>query len=140
MDKILLKITGSQRIDNQKDKLELTTIGSFEEKKDAYIINYKEEQEPPEPPVSVSVKISKNEKSVVMTRSGANDSCLVIEKSRRNLCNYGTQFGDILMGISGHTVDSEYDGNKGKFLFTYDIDINGALASKNEVIMTFRKN
>ncbi len=140
MDKILLKITGSQRIDNQKDKLELTTIGSFEEKKDAYIINYKEEQEPPEPPVSVSVKISKDEKSVVMTRSGANDSCLVIEKSRRNLCNYGTQFGDILMGISGHTVDSEYDGNKGKFLFTYDIDINGALASKNEVIMTFRKN
>lgn len=140
MDKILLKITGSQRIDNQKDKLELTTIGSFEEKKDAYIINYKEEQEPPEPPVSVSVKISKDEKSVVMTRSSANDSCLVIEKSRRNLCNYGTQFGDILMGISGHTVDSEYDGNKGKFLFTYDIDINGALASKNEVIMTFRKN
>lgn len=140
MDKILLKITGSQRIDNQKDKLELTTIGSFEEKKDAYIINYKEEQEPPEPPVSVSVKISKDEKSVVMTRSGANDSCLVIEKSRRNLCNYGTQFGDILMGISGHTVDSEYDGSKGKFLFTYDIDINGALASKNEVIMTFRKN
>lgn len=140
MDKILLKITGSQRIDNQKDKLELTTIGSFEEKKDAYIINYKEEQEPPEPPVSVSVKISKDEKSVVMTRSGANDSCLVIEKSRRNLCNYGTQFGDILMGISGHTVDSEYDGNKGKFLFTYDIDINGALTSKNEVIMTFRKN
>lgn len=140
MDKILLKITGSQLIDNQKDKLELTTIGSFEEKKDAYIINYKEEQEPPEPPVSVSVKISKDEKSVVMTRSGANDSCLVIEKSRRNLCNYGTQFGDILMGISGHTVDSEYDGNKGKFLFTYDIDINGALASKNEVIMTFRKN
>jgi len=140
MDKIVLKVTGKQHIDNQKDKLELTTIGTFEEESDAYIIKYKEEQEPPAPPVNVCVRISKDEKSVEMTRSGAYNSCLIIEKSKRNLCNYGTEYGDILMGISGHTVDSEYDGDKGNFLFTYDIDINGALASRNEVNMTFRKN
>lgn len=140
MDKIVLKVTGKQHIDNHKDKLELTTIGTFEEENDSYIIKYKEEQEPPAPPVNVCVRIGKDEKSVEMTRSGAYDSCLIIEKSKRNLCNYGTEYGDILMGISGHTVDSEYDGNKGSFLFTYDIDINGALASRNEVNMTFRKN
>lgn len=139
MDKVLLKITGSQRIDNQKDKLELTTIGTFEEDENTYAINYKEEQEPPQSPIDVCVKISKDEKSVVMTRTGANDSCLVIEKSRRNLCNYGTPYGDILMGISGHTVDVEYNGKEGKFLFAYDIDINGALASKNEVVITAKK-
>lgn len=140
MDKILLEIIGTQRIDTQKDKMEMATLGTIKELDDCYVIEYKEEQVPPTPAVDVQVKISKDEKVVEMTRSGAYNSCLVIEKSKRNLCRYGTEYGDILMGISGHTIDSKYDGNKGKFVFSYDIDINGALASKNEVSMTLRKN
>lgn len=140
MDEILLEIVGTQRIDNQSDKMELTTVGILEEQNDAYVIRYSEEQEPPTKPIRVCVKIDKNEKSVEMTRSGAFNSCLIIEKSKRNLCRYGTEFGDILMGISGHTIEHEYADEKGHFLFSYDIDINGALASRNEVKMTFRKN
>lgn len=140
MNKILLEIKGIQRIDTQKDKMELTTVGTFEETADAYIINYTEEQEPPTPPIDVCVKISKDEKAVEMTRSGAFNSCLIIEKSKRNLCHYGTEFGDILMGISGHTIDGEYADGKGKFVFTYDIDMNGALVSRNEVRINFRNN
>lgn len=140
MNKILIEIKGIQRIDIQKEKMELTTVGTFEETADAYIIKYTEEQEPPTAPVNVRVKINKNEKAVEMTRSGAFDSCLMIEKSKRNLCHYGTEYGDILMGISGHTIDGEYEDEKGKFIFTYDIDINGALVSRNEVRISFRKN
>lgn len=136
----MLEIIGTQRIDSQKDKMEMTTLGTINEFDDCYIIEYKEEQVPPTPAIDVKVKISKDEKAVEMTRSGAYNSCLIIEKSKRNLCRYGTEYGDILMGISGHTIDNEYDGNKGKFVFSYDIDINGALASKNEVSMTLRKN
>ncbi len=140
MNKILIEIKGIQRIDIQKEKMELTTVGTFEETADAYIIKYTEEQEPPTAPVNVRVKINKNEKAVEMTRSGAFNSCLMIEKSKRNLCHYGTEYGDILMGISGHTIDGEYEDEKGKFIFTYDIDINGALVSRNEVRISFRKN
>ncbi len=137
---ILLEIIGTQQIDNQRDKMELTTVGTLEENEDAYLINYTDEQEPPLPPVNVLVKISKNEKAVEMTRTGAFYSCLVIEKSKRNLCHYGTEYGDILMGISGHTIDCEYENEKGKFCFEYDIDINGALASRNKLTINFRKN
>lgn len=139
---ILLEIIGTQQIDNQRDKMELTTVGTFEETACAYIINYTEEQEPPLSPVSVCVKISKDEKAVEMTRTGAYDSCLVIERSKRNLCRYGTEYGDILMGISGHNIDCEYEyeNEKGRFNFEYDIDINGALASRNKVKINFRKN
>ena len=120
--------------------MELTTIGTFEESEDIYIINYSEEQEPPIQPVDVCVKIDKNEKSVEMTRSGAYNSCLIIEKSKRNLCSYGTEYGDILMGISGHNIDCDYHNEAGRFTFEYDIDINGALASRNKVEINFRKN
>lgn len=140
MNKILLEIKGTQRIDNQQDKIELTTVGTLEETADAYIIKYTEEQEPPKAPLNVCIKIDKNEKSVEMTRSGAFNSCLIIEKSKRNLCHYGTEYGDILMGISGHTIEGEYIKEKGKFIFSYDIDMNGALVSRNEVRISFRKN
>lgn len=140
MQKILLDVIGTQRVDSQKDKMELTTVASLDENETHYIINYNEEQEPPAAPIKVCVTISKDESFVEMTRTGSHSSCLSIEKSKRNLCHYGTEYGDILMGISGHSIDLEYDGEKGSFVFTYDIDINGALASKNEVKLNFRKN
>lgn len=140
MDKILLEVVGTQRIDSHRDKMELTTIATLEELEDHYKIDYTEEYEPPAKSVDVCVKINKNEQSVEMTRTGDYSSRLVIEKSRRNLCRYGTEYGDILMGISGHTIDCDLQRDKGTFVFSYDIDINGALASKNEVRLTFKIN
>lgn len=137
---VLLKILGTQQIDMQRDRMELTTVALLEEDENCYILHYKEEQEQPAPPVEVCVKIHKDESRVEMTRGGKYASCLIIEKSRRNMCHYGTEFGDILMGISGHAIDTEFDGESGEFTFGYDIDINGALASRNEVKMSFRKN
>lgn len=137
---VLLKVLGTQQIDMQRDRMEITTVASFEENESCYILRYKEEQEKPSAPIDVCVKIQKDENMVEMTRSGEYASCLIIEKSRRNMCRYGTEYGDILMGISGHSIETEFNGESGEFTFGYDIDINGALASKNEVKMTFRKN
>lgn len=140
MLKILLDVVGIQRVGMEQDKMELTTIAELEENDTFYIIKYTEEQEPPIPAVNVCVKVNKDESLVEMTRSGPFESCLTIERSGRNLCRYGTEYGDILMGISGHSIETQFDGESGEFSFAYDIDINGALASKNEVRLIFRKN
>lgn len=138
MEKILLKVTGTQRIDGQKDKTELTTIATLETLDDRYIVRYTEQQAPPLAPVEVTVTITKDERLVEMTRSGPYNSRLVIEKSARNLCTYGTEYGDILMGIAGHSIETETLDGGGTFTFCYDIDLNGALASKNEVKMVYK--
>ena len=140
MQRILLNVLGTQKIDAQRDKMELTTIAAFEENDTQYIIRYNEEQEPPLAPVKVCVTINKDESYVEMTRTGAQNSCLTIENSKRNLCHYGTEYGDILMGISGHSIDLNYSADEGEFNFAYDIDINGALVSKNEVKLKFQIN
>lgn len=140
MDRILLEITGTQQIDRDKDKIELTTIGTIRDDGSAYIIRYTEEQTPPLAPVKVTVRIQKDESAVQMTRTGAFDSCLMIEKSKRNLCRYGTEFGDILLGIYGREIETKIDDSNGSFFFGYDVDINGAHASKNTVNMVFSKN
>lgn len=72
-----------------------------------------------------------------MTRSGKTHSSLLIEKSKRHLCNYGTDFGDLLMGVYGR--DIEADMENGVFNFEYDIDFNGSVASQNKVRLSFQK-
>ena len=139
MEKVLIEVIGTQNIDSQFDKTELKTVGTFEELEEKYIIRYKEEQGEGEAPIDVSVVVLKDESVVEMTRDGAISSRLVIERSQRNLCHYGTAYGDILMGISGHSIEHEPNENGGKFSFGYDIDINGALASKDRVKLTYKK-
>ena len=137
MDRILLKITGSQLVDGQKDQIELTTMGTLRDDGSAYIIRYAEEQEPPMAPVQVTVRIQKDESAVQVTRSGGFESCLMIEKAKRNQCNYDTGCGNLLMGIYGRIIDTDVQAENGSFTFGYDIDINGAVTSKNTVNMEY---
>ncbi|WP_365790127.1 DUF1934 domain-containing protein [Eubacterium sp.] len=54
------------------------------------------------------------------------------------MCNYGTEYGDMLMGIFGREVENDFNENEGTFKFSYDIDINGAISSQNDVIIKFK--
>ena len=136
----LIKIVGKQKYGPDSDKIEMTTVGTIEEKDDCYILRYNEEQEPPMKPLRTKLTITKDEQRVEMMRTGAYGSLLIIERSKRNLCNYGTGFGDILMGIYGKNIDSDYKNDEGYFSFGYDIDVNGALTSENEVKVTVKVN
>lgn len=137
MDRILIEVQGTQRYETDTDVTELTTFGTIRDDGVAYIIRYKEELEEPGESVTVTVRVNKDESAVEMTRSGRTHSSLLIEKSKRHLCKYGTEFGDMLMGIYGH--DIEADVKNGRFKFEYDIDFNGAVASRNKVRLNFSK-
>ena len=136
----LITITGKQTYGDDNDKIEMTTVGTIEETDDCYIIRYNEEQDPPQRPIRATLHISKDEQKVEMLKAGAYGSLLIIERSKRNLCNYGTQYGDMLMGIYGRTIENNYGEEEGTFLFGYDIDINGAVSSRNEVTINFKIN
>ena len=136
----LITITGKQTYGDDNDKIEMTTVGTIEETDDCYIIRYNEEQDPPQRPIRAALHISKDEQKVEMLKAGAYGSLLIIERSKRNLCNYGTQYGDMLMGIYGRTIENNYGEEEGTFLFGYDIDINGAVSSRNEVTINFKIN
>ena len=136
----LITITGKQNYGDDNDKIEMTTVGTIEETDDCYIIRYNEEQDPPQRPIRATLHISKDEQKVEMLKAGAYGSLLIIERSKRNLCNYGTQYGDMLMGIYGRTIENNYGEEEGTFLFGYDIDISGAVSSRNEVTINFKIN
>ncbi|MDY4698606.1 MAG: DUF1934 domain-containing protein [Eubacterium coprostanoligenes] len=138
MAKALITIIGHQKYDDDKDQVEMKTVGTFEHDEDNYIIRYNEELENSTAPLRAKLNIAKDESKVEMIKSGAYSSCLIIEKSKRHLCNYGTEYGDMLMGIFGREIKTEFNETEGTFKFSYDIDINGAISSQNDVIIKFR--
>ena len=138
MAKALITIIGHQKFDDNKDQVEMKTVGTFEHDDDNYIIRYNEELENSTAPLRAKLNIAKDESKVEMIKSGAYSSCLIIEKSKRHLCNYGTEYGDMLMGIFGREIETEFNETEGTFKFSYDIDINGAISSQNDVIIKFR--
>ncbi len=138
--KALIKVTGKQNYGNDDDKIELTTIGTLEETDNEYILSYNEELEPNSAPIKTRLSVRKDKKRVELMRSGGFGSLLIIERSRRNLCTYATEFGDLLMGIYGKNIENEIEEKKGKISFDYDVDINGALTSQNEVTVEFKIN
>ncbi|MGN0458940.1 MAG: DUF1934 domain-containing protein [Eubacterium sp.] len=138
--KALITIIGCQKYegDGDKDKIEMKTVGTIEENDSDYIIRYNEEFAPNKSPIKTKLNIAKDESRVEMIKSGPYSSCLIIEKSKRHLCNYGTEYGDMLMGIFGRSVENGYGENEGSFKFSYDIDVNGAITSQNEVTINYR--
>lgn len=138
MAKALITIIGHQKFDDNKDQVEMKTVGTVEHDDDNYIIRYNEELETASTPIRAKLNIAKDESKVEMIKSGPYSSCLIIEKSKRHLCNYGTEYGDMLMGIFGREVENDFNENEGTFKFSYDIDINGAISSQNDVIIKFK--
>lgn len=138
MAKALITIIGHQKFDDDKDQVEMKTVGTVEHDDDNYIIRYNEELETGSTPIRAKLNIAKDESKVEMIKSGPYSSCLIIEKSKRHLCNYGTEYGDMLMGIFGREVENDFNEKEGTFKFSYDIDINGAISSQNDVIIKFK--
>lgn len=70
-----------------------------------------------------------------MERVGDIGSHLIIEKNRKHHCHYGTEFGDMLMGIYTKRIINRLDEDGGQLYFNYTIDINSVLISENEVFL-----
>lgn len=135
---VVLEIVGTQRLNGDSDKIELTTVGTLQTEPETLVFRYTEQQEPPEEPVYVQVRLRRDQTEAEILRTGTYGSCLTIARGQRNLCRYGTPYGDVLMGIYGKAVEIQENAADGRVQLRYEIDINGTLASKNQLKIDYR--
>ena len=118
------------------DIMELITEGTFKPIKlgnaDGWEISY-EDSEATGFAGSTTTVTCIGDEFASMRRSGLADSHLVIEKDRRHHCHYGTEYGDMLLGISASRIINRLSEEGGVLYFKYTIDINSAFVSENEI-------
>ena len=105
MKDVIIKIKGTQGIDGEQDEIELTTDGRFGKRGDSYYMTYDESAMLGMDSVKTSIYI-KPDNSVILQRTGAVESRLVVESGKRSSCYYNTAQGELIIGIFGETVDS----------------------------------
>ena len=108
-------VRGIQRVEGDEDVVELVTGGRFTCHGGRWLIRYEEKGQ------------------VILLRTGAVHSQLMVEEGKRHQCTYDTGCGTIILGVSGSRILSELNEDGGTLEFHYSLDVNTALVSENDV-------
>ncbi len=131
----LITIQDYHDVQGQHEKSELTTTAKIHGTPDDYYVIYEEQAE--ELFGCTTTVHVENSNCVTVSREGAYNTELKMEKGKRNLCCYNTPVGQIMMGVFTSSIRSEYTENKKTVLdFSYSLDFNNELLSKNRIKIT----
>lgn len=133
----LIKITGTQTIDDQNDTVELTTSGTYLPTEDGWQLRYDESAATGMEGTTTTVHVKGDR--IVMERSGENASILVIEKHRRHHSHYITPYGVLDLGTYATAVERMLDEDGGTLELRYTLDFNGSVRSTHAVHITVRQ-
>lgn len=136
---VLINIKGIQGIDGESGTIELVTEGKFGIRDGEYYLTYDETTTFDSDEKTKTRIYVKNADSVVLSRTGAVSSQMLIENGRRNTCIYATPFGEMTIGISGECIEHSLSENGGEIKLVYSIDSQLRLISRNEVNISVRE-
>jgi uncharacterized beta-barrel protein YwiB (DUF1934 family) len=134
---VVISILGTVDDGHSVDKIEFSTVGKYTRDGSRYELSYEDGQMMGE---TVTSRITVDaDGSAVIERSGGLNSRLNIKPGVRSQSSYQIPEGELLIGINGITVDNRLGATGGKLTLRYSIDVNAALQSKNEVVVTFEE-
>lgn len=138
MRDVIITVIGIQGLDGNEETIELTTEARYGVKDGEILISYDEGEMLGVKGVKTILRY-KAPDTVILKRSGALESRLVIERNKRNCCRYDTGCGELLLDIIGEEMESRLDENGGTFSMSYRIDANNRILSKNRIKITVRE-
>lgn len=136
----IISIIGRQVIDDEESEVKVTTLGSYVKKGESRFIVYKEyDSSYGSKPITCILKIEKDNK-VTLTKSGSQNSKLILECNKRHMCHYDTGFGSLMIGIFTNKVTCNLSDSGGQLDIVYSLDINSTLTSINEIHINVKEN
>ena len=135
----LISIRGRQKIDDEVGEIELTTVGSYVKRGGSRYIVYKEYTSDDSPKTRTSVLKIDGSSRVTLIRKGGDNTRLILENGKRHLCEYDTEYGNMMIGVFTSKLDSALDDAGGSLEVSYTLDINSTLSSLNELSITVKE-
>lgn len=124
-------IKGTQKFAEMDDQLEVQTVGHYFQKDGKRYIRYREyDEEVPTDYHTVCLEVD-GEKAV-MNHEDTTTS-LILQKGRRHLCAYETDYGALQLGVFTRSFHSTLDDDGGQLYIQYTLDIDSKLSSTNEI-------
>lgn len=124
MDKdVWVSVAGLQFGANPEgDRIEILTPGSYRKKKDTHYLTYDEVIEGSDEVTTNVVRFDGDMLSI--SKSGFANVEMVFEKNKRNMTNYVTPYGTLLVGIDTDRIDITENDDSINIDIDYALDIN----------------
>lgn len=121
---VLLTLQGLQfdQREVDSDKIEMVTVGDYFKKNDRHYVVYEEITEGFEQPTKNRLKFSDH--MVELTRNGLVNVHMVFQENKKNMSNYNTPFGQILVGIDTKRISIDEKEDNIVVDVDYALDIN----------------
>lgn len=121
---VLLTLQGLQfdQREVDADKIETVTVGDYYKKNGKHYVVYEEVTEGFEQTTKNRLKISEN--MLELSRNGLINMHMVFQENKKNLTNYNTPFGQILIGIDTKKIQIKEQADKIVVDVDYALDIN----------------
>lgn len=132
---VFISIIGKQSADRDSETSELYTNGTYFMRNGNYYISYDETEASGYKGCRTVVKVAGNDK-VVMMRSGASPSHLIMERDKRCVGEYGFDNGQLFIGVTTEEIQNKLNESGGELYFRYQLDFNARSYSTNEVTIT----
>lgn len=119
---VLVSVTGLQHQDGETDRTETITVGNYYKKDDSHYLFYEEMIEGFSEPVKNRITFSKGQLSV--QKNGVIASNMIFEEKKKNLSNYVTPYGNIMVGIDAKKVELKEEERQIKVQVDYAMEVN----------------
>ena len=120
---VWVSVAGLQFGDNPEgEKIEIFTPGSYYKKKDKHYLLYDEVVEGSDEITKNIVRFDGDMFSI--SKSGFTNVEMIFEKNKRNMTNYITPYGTLLVGIDTDRIDIRESDDRINIDIDYALDIN----------------
>ncbi len=121
---VLLTLQGLQfdQREEDADKIEMVMVGDYYKKNDKHYVIYEEITEGFSQPTKNRLKFS--EHMLELTRNGLVNVHMVFQENKKNMSNYNTPFGQILVGIDTKKIQIDEREDNIVVDVDYALDIN----------------
>lgn len=121
---VLLTLQGLQfdQREEDADKIEMVTVGDYYKRNGKHYVVYEEITEGFSQPTKNRLKFS--EHMLELSRNGLVNVHMVFQENKKNLTNYNTPFGQILIGIDTKKIQIEEQEDSVTVDVDYALDIN----------------
>ena len=120
---VLLAIKGLQFDGSSEDtEIETVTAAQYYKKNNSHYVIYEEACEGFEETTKNVIKFREN--SLDLMKKGLVNVHMIFEENKKNMTNYATPFGDILIGIDARKIHMQEDGDHIHVDVDYALEIN----------------
>ena len=135
---VLISIRGLQFEEGtDENKIETITAGDYYKKNDYHYVVYDELTEGFEEPTKNIIKF--NDKELYLTKHGLVNVHMVFEENRKNMTNYVTPYGSIMIGIETEKVDLKEEEKRIRVDVLYSLEVNYEHLADCNIVMDIRE-